>query len=133
MQASGIGIFLPDVRSWLNIHSFYAVKSDDIKLLAERLYSTGLPAAAMIHPSGTGCVPKVLFWKNCSIVGTSVSDTQLISSIKRIPSLQEVSSIFSIHGCNDLAHCVFRYGVFFSLKVLFYNYGKPECTLACGV
>ena len=88
-------------------YSFHTLRSGSISIrftrsrvtisnsLAELLYSTGFPAAAMIQPDGTGWVPNVLFCRNCSIVGTSVSDTQLISSIKRIPSLQPVSSIFS--------------------------------------
>ena len=40
----------------------------------------------MIQPFGTFWFPKVLHWRNCSIVGASVSDTQLISSMNRIPS-----------------------------------------------
>ena len=53
----------------------------------DALYSEGFPAAAMIQPSGTLWVPNVLNCKNCRIVGASVSDTQLISSINRIPFL----------------------------------------------
>ena len=48
-----------------------------------------------IQPSGILWLPKVLHWRNCSMVGARVSDTQLISSIKRIPSLRPVSSIRS--------------------------------------
>ena len=46
-----------------------------------------------IHPSGTAWLPNVLHCKNCSMVGASVSETQLISSIKRIPSFLPPSSI----------------------------------------
>ena len=59
------------------------------------LYSGGLPAATMTHPAGTGWLPKVLPCKNCSMVGARVSDTQLISSMKRMPFFSPVCSIFS--------------------------------------
>ena len=57
------------------------------------LYSGGLPAATMIHPAGTAWLPKVLHCKNCSIVGASVSLTQLISSINKMPFCLPVRSI----------------------------------------
>ena len=88
-------------------YSFHTLRSGSISIrftrsrvtmsnsLADLLYSTGFPAAAMTQPEGTGWVPNVLFCRNCSIVGTRVSETQLISSIKRIPSLHPVCSIFS--------------------------------------
>ena len=55
------------------------------------LYSGGLPAATMSQPSGTAWLPKVLHCKNCSMVGARVSETQLISSINRMPSRRPVS------------------------------------------
>ena len=63
------------------------------KSRTELLYSGGLPAAAMIQPSGIFWLPKVLHCRNCSMVGARVSLTQLISSMKRMPSLRPVSSI----------------------------------------
>ena len=65
------------------------------KSRTDLLYSGGLPAATMIQPSGIFWLPNILHCRNCSIVGASVSDTQLISSIKRIPSFNPVSSILS--------------------------------------
>ena len=47
----------------------------------------GLPAATITQPSGTGCEPNVLYCKNLSIDGASVSETQLISSKNKIPFL----------------------------------------------
>ena len=61
----------------------------------ELLYSGGLPAVTTIQPSGTRWRPKILYCKNCSITGARVSDTQLISSRKRMPSCTPVSSIRS--------------------------------------
>ena len=57
------------------------------------LYSGGFPAATISHPSGSRWFPKVLHWRNCSIIGASVSLTQLISSRNRIPSRTPVFSI----------------------------------------
>ena len=65
------------------------------KSCAVRLYSGGLPAVTTIHPSGTRWRPKILYCKNCSIAGVSVSDTQLISSRNRMPSRLPVASIAS--------------------------------------
>ena len=45
------------------------------------------------HPAGTAWLPKVLHCKNCSIVGASVSLTQLISSINKMPFCLPVRSI----------------------------------------
>ena len=59
------------------------------------LYSGGLPAATITQPAGTAWLPKVLHCKNCSMVGASVSDTQLISSINKIPCSRPVCSILS--------------------------------------
>ena len=59
----------------------------------ERLYSGGLPAHTMTHPSGTLCLPNVLNCRNWSIEGYSVSETQLISSRNRMPSRNPVRSM----------------------------------------
>ena len=61
----------------------------------ELLYSGGFPAVTTIQPFGTLCLPNTLYCKNCSMIGASVSDTQLISSRNRMPSLTPVSSIMS--------------------------------------
>ena len=39
-------------------------------------------------------ISKVLHWRNCSMAGASVSDTQLISSIKESPRLNPSFSFF---------------------------------------
>ncbi len=46
----------------------------------------GCPPATTPPPAGTAWLPKVLHCRNCSMVGASVSETQLISSMKRMPS-----------------------------------------------
>ena len=65
------------------------------KSRTDLLYSGGLPAATITQPAGTAWLPKVLHCKNCSMVGASVSETQLISSMNRMPSCRPVASIFS--------------------------------------
>ena len=65
------------------------------KSLAERLYSGGFPAVTTTQPSGTRCLPKTLYCRNCSMAGARVSDTQLISSRNRMPSRTPVRSIWS--------------------------------------
>ena len=65
------------------------------KSRTDLLYSGGLPAATMTQPAGTAWLPKVLHCKNCSMVGASVSETQLISSMKRMPSERPVASILA--------------------------------------
>ena len=57
------------------------------------LYSGGLPAATITQPSGTAWLPKVLHCRNCSMVGASVSLTQLISSMNRMPFVLPVRSM----------------------------------------
>ena len=49
----------------------------------------------MTQPSGMEWRPNTLYCRNCSMDGASVSDTQLISSRKRMPSAFPVSSITS--------------------------------------
>lgn len=53
---------------------------------AARLYSGGFPAVTMTQPAGRRCWPNVLYCRNCSIAGMRVSDAQLTSSKKRMPS-----------------------------------------------
>ena len=65
------------------------------KSLTDLLYCGGLPAVTMTNPSGTLCVPKVLYCRNWSIVGARVSETQLISSRNRMPSFTPLFSICS--------------------------------------
>ena len=65
------------------------------KSWAVRLYSGGLPAVTTIQPSGTAWRPKILYCRNCSMAGVSVSDTQLISSRNKMPSQRPVASIAS--------------------------------------
>ena len=62
------------------------------KARAPRLYFGGFPAQTSIQPSGTSYRPKRLFCSSSSNAGISVSDTQLISSKKRMPDAQPVSS-----------------------------------------
>ena len=61
----------------------------------ESLYSGGFPAVTTTQPSGTRCRPKTLFCRNCSMEGASVSEMQLISSRKRMPSFLPVASMRS--------------------------------------
>ena len=49
----------------------------------------------IMNPSGTLWLPNILYCRNCSIVGASVSETQLISSRNRIPSAMPEASIWS--------------------------------------
>ena len=88
----------------------------------ELLYSGGLPAVTTIQPSGTRCLPKILNCKNCSIEGAKVSETQLISSKKRMPSFLPVSSILSYTEAmislivySEMLYSLSPY-VFFSIK-----------------
>ena len=63
--------------------------------LAEELYSGGFPAATSTHPSGILCGPSFLFCSRSSMAADRVSDTQFISSTKRIPSFLPLLSISS--------------------------------------
>lgn len=63
------------------------------KSRTDLLYSGGFPAVTMTHPFGTFRLPKVFCCRNCSIVGASVSETQLISSMNRMPSFFPDASI----------------------------------------
>ena len=133
MQVSGIGIFLPDVKIRLNIHSFYAVKRDDIKL----------PGRAVVFDRVAGSSNDPSFRDRMRTEGFVLEKLQHGRNQRfrhAVDFINKKNTLFAggffnlfIYGCNDLAHCVFRYGVFFSLKVLFYNYGKSDCTLACVV
>ena len=63
--------------------------------LAEELNSGGFPAATSTHPDGMGCGPNFLFCRRSSIAAERVSDTQLTSSMNRIPSLRPWVSMAS--------------------------------------
>ena len=76
------------------------------------LYSGGLPAATITPAGGhPAWLPKVLHCKNCSMVGASVPDTQLISSINKIPCSGRSAPSCRYTLPNDLALIVLRYAL----------------------
>ena len=130
MQTFCIGILFPDIKIRFNIHSFYTVKCDDIKL----------PGRAVVFDRVAGSSNDPAFrYRVCAegFILEELQHSRYKSFGDTVDFINKENSLFAgslfhffINRGNDLAHCIFRYGVFFSLKILFYNYRKSDCTLA---
>ena len=95
MQAALIRVFLPHAEVLLHVDALDAVERDHVEL-THRFVVLGRVARRDNDPaSGSFWLPKVLHCKNCSIIGVSRLEMQLISSKNRMPSRTPVRSMRS--------------------------------------
>ena len=124
-------IFFPYIEIWFNIDSFYAVQSDNIKFSGRFIVfnriSGGSNDPARWNRMGTKCfILQKLQHSGNQRFGYTVD---LID--KKDSFFTAGFFYLFINRSNDLAHGVFCYGIFFSLKILFYNDRETDSTLAC--
>ena len=130
MQTFCIGILFPDIKIRLDIYSLYSVKGDNIKfprgaVVFDRVAGSSNDPAFRYRVCAEGFILEELQHSRYKSFGDTVD------FINKENSLFAGSLFhFFINRGNDLTHCIFCYGVFFSLKILFYNYRKSDCTLA---
>ena len=124
-------IFFPYIEIRFNIDSFYAVQSDNIKFSGRFIVFNRISGGSNDPAGWNRMCTKCFILQKLQHSGNQRFGYTVDLIDKKDSFFTAGFFHLFINRSNDLAHSVLCYGIFSSLKILFYNDRETDSTLAC--